>query len=357
MAQSSKTYSKDEILKYALQRKSKIKKEFPSIGEDYIKLYAYIEEYLVKKVHNEILQGAILSGDGLLNDHGAEHVEMVIQRAGLILGDKINDLTGFEIFLLLLAIHFHDVGNIMGREKHEERIFEIMSQLGEALPLDTPTKKYIAQIAMAHGGSYNGNKDTISCLQESEYLHGIRIRPSLLASILRFSDEISDDFTRASRFILKNNQVPPGNKVFHEYSKCLQPAAVNGNTLILKYDLTRELAIKETSKLDSSTEHGWRQIFLYDEILNRLTKCLCELEYCKKYSYGFINLSSILADITVHKENRLNPIYHDSIRLRLSGYPTSIYTDITQLCENKPKVTSGEEMKKYLEKNEGSCVS
>lgn len=356
MALLSKAYSKDEGLRYHLKRKSKSKKEFPCTGEDYIKLYSSIEEYLNNNVHNEIIIGAALSGDGLLTDHGVDHVEMVIQRAGLLLGNKIDDLNGYEIFLLLLAIHFHDVGNIKGREKHEERIFEVMNQMGESLPLDTPTKKYIAQIAMAHGGSYNGNKDTISYLQESEFHHGILIRPALLASILRFSDEISDDFTRAPRFLQKSGLIPPENKVFHDYSKCLQPAAISGNTLILKYDLSREQAIQETSKIDSGSIHGWRSVFLYDEILHRLRKCLCELEYCKKYSYGFINLSSIQADITVHMDNKINPIYQDSIRLRLTGYPTNMYTDIHQICEKTPKVMSGKEMKEYLEKLERSCL-
>ena len=62
-------------------------------------------------------------------------------------------------------------------------------------------------------------------------------------------------------------------------------------------------------------------MFLYDEILVRLQKCLCELEYCRKYSQGFIKVSCFSVSICVWNQNGHKSIYTDTFRLRLSGYP------------------------------------
>lgn len=350
---TSSIFKEVDGLRYHLEQRENngIDDEFPKTRVNYTKIFQQVEDYLNKNVHPEVVTGAALQEDGLINDHGKEHVEMVIQRSGLLLGNRIKDLKGFEIFLLLLAIHFHDVGNIYGREKHEERILDVMDALGPILPFDYASKRHIVQIVNSHGGMIDGCKDTIAALNETEYLLGIEIRPALIASILRYADEISDDYTRAACFLYDAKKVPPENQVFHDYSKCLQPAVVNGNTLILKFDIPYELAVTESSKLDINVECRWCRLFLYDEILNRLKKCLCELEYCRKYSQGFIIIASIQADIAVFQPNMLSVIHKDSIRLRLSGYPEILKNDIDKRFEATLQVKNGREMKELVEKN------
>ena len=53
--------------------------------------------------------------DGFLTDHGPEHVKTVARRAADLLHypePTFPQLTPYEVYLLLLAIHFHDVGNL-----------------------------------------------------------------------------------------------------------------------------------------------------------------------------------------------------------------------------------------------------
>ncbi|MCW3490232.1 HD domain-containing protein [Dethiobacter alkaliphilus] len=324
--------------------------DFPEGHNSYSSVFQQIETFLNSNVHPLVGYGSVLNGEGFLTDHGQEHVAMVIQRAGLILGAKVEKLLGYEIFLLLLAIHFHDVGNIYGREKHEERIFEVMEKLGQRLPLDTPSKRLVAKIAMAHGGEYNGCKDTVSNLLESEYLQGIAIRTALLASILRFADEIADDHTRSSRFMHEQGIIPAMNKLYHDYSACLQPAAIEGSTLILKYDIPYNLAVRQSTKESSSSQNGLCHVYLYDEILNRLKKCLCELDYCQKYSQGFIGITSIRAEIEVHQPDKLNPVYKDKIMFRLSGYPSTYDCCIKEVvAPPHPQAINGNELKHIIE--------
>jgi len=238
------------------------------------------------------------------------------------------------------------MGLSSGRDEHEKKIFDIIEKIKEKqkLPFDNATIRLICSIATAHGGTVNNNKDTIIFLPTEDYLNGIKVRPSLLAAILRFSDEIADDYNRASRFLYELEAIPPENKVFHDLSNSLQPPAINGNTLILKFEIPYNLAVSKTTKLNRIKRI--EKIYLYDEIIKRLKKCIIELEYCRKYSHGFILLNAIDASITVYYPES-NRKYSDNIRLRLSGYPETSKS-IDSLCETPIKAKNGEKMKKII---------
>ena len=314
-------YQKKDGLKFIMENKEHCGAggEFPSFVPNgkasYTEIFKEVEEYMNAEVHANVVVGAAIAGDGLLNDHGKEHIAMVIERAMLILGEKAEELRGYEIFFLLLAIHFHDVGNVLGREEHEQKIGDIFDTLGEKFPLDYAVKRVIILISMAHGGFHEGDKDTLAYLEEQTYVDTIPIRTALIASILRFSDEIADDKNRTSSFMRTVGAIPDNNMIFHEYSRSLEPPAKEGNTLILQYNIRNDVVDKKISKLGE-------EVYLYDEILNRIQKCLCELDYCKRYAQGYISLSYI--SVTIHvldaKERRI--VYEDRFKLRITGYPS-----------------------------------
>lgn len=344
-------YQQSDSLRFCLQsRYFKKREEFPADNINYLENFHQIESKLNADVHPEVVTGAALHGDGLLNDHGPQHVSMVINMAGLLLGENVRNLSGYEVFILLLSIHFHDVGNISGRDGHETRIYEVMEELGALLPLDAAQKRYVCLIAMAHGGKIGNNKDTISYLPQEDFLGGKKIRPALIAAILRFADEIADDNTRAARFLSQSGQIPTQNLIYHRYSQCLQTPAIDGEKLILKYDLSREDAINpylKPNRPDSLSSIP--QVFLYDEIIARLKKCLGELVYCNRYAAQYIRVTSIRADINVYIQTALNPIFKDSILLSPRGYPDLNNQNISDLSANPPVALNGEEMKKNIE--------
>ena len=78
--------------------------QFPHGEVNYPDEFEKIEKHLNEVVHPEIVKSAAVQGDGLLTDHGSEHVAMVIQRASLLVGTGASRLTGYEVFILLLAI-------------------------------------------------------------------------------------------------------------------------------------------------------------------------------------------------------------------------------------------------------------
>ena len=340
-------YLEKDGLRYIMEKKenSGFNKEFPSIvpgGENsYTEIYKKVEEYMNDVVHVNVVTGAATAGDGMLNDHGKGHVAMVIERAMLLLEEKADKLKGYEIFFLLLAIHFHDVGNILGREAHEEKISNIFDALGDKFPLDSATKRVIIDISMAHGGYHDGDKDTLGFLPELTYVDGIPIRISLIASILRFSDEIADDKNRTSDFLRTVGAIPDKNRIFHEYSRSLEPPVREGNTLLLEYNIRNDLVDKRFSKLDSD-------VYLYDEILERIQKCLCELDYCKRYSQGFISLTCISVTINVYGDREWKSIYKDQFQLRVIGYPPKHLFNPASCSEPKIKASDASELIKMI---------
>jgi hypothetical protein len=324
-------YKAADGLKYIMERLwEDYNQEFPPSKGNLIEQYYIFEEHMNKEVHPKANEGAAESGDGILTDHGPEHIQMVIRYAyELIKGsydfllkknydEYDNDfqqrLRGYEIYILLLSIHFHDVGIIFGRNEHEKRIDEVMQELGDLIPLDNAERRMVFDIASAHGGfigSDKKDKDTLKPLLSYDKYGRLPVRQTLIASILRFADELSDDRTRANRFVKSSGQ----NGKYHEYSKSLFPIEFKHNTIAFEYDIPYNLLIEKVNSPQG-------EIYLYDEILNRLIKCMCELEYCRKYSDGFIIITALYITINIlkqHQQTRCEKTF--KFELRLSGYP------------------------------------
>lgn len=346
-------YKKQDGLKYTLQCRNNGSssfedgREFPKPSFDYTKTFYNIEEFLNTKYHPNVNLGSAISGDGLLTDHGVAHVQDVIRHARDIITD-VNQLTGYEIYILLLAIHFHDVGNINGRKDHEKKIADIIDELDDKLPLSIPEKQFIFDIATAHGGYFEGNdKDTIKHITADDVYANVKIRPKILAAILRFADEISDDFTRSDVPV----DIPKANEIYHEYSKTLDPISVIGDTIRFHYRIPISM-----TRIKIGKNNG--EEFLYDEILERLAKCMRELEYCKKYSNGLIkpNSLSVAIDFIEDSSFRIKQGAGDSFKLSLQGYPDSSIHKLSTYMEVQNDLLHSTKPLKYKDGKELSQI-
>ena len=214
-------------------------------------------KYLNEQVHSTLQNRAPLHDSGVyLTDHGPKHIELVLRRASQLVRSEAcvrsqstrnpyyePCLDPYEAFLLALAIHFHDVGNMYGRVGHEQEIAKIMDGIGALQPLGFAEKHLIARIAMCHGGKIEGDKNTIRTLPAGEQHDGeVRYRPQLLAAILRFADELADEHSRADNFgLIKPDELPPTCLLFHKYAAALQVSMdALGSQIILKFSLRAE---------------------------------------------------------------------------------------------------------------------
>lgn len=175
-----------------------------------------------KKVFSDVLPGiGKIQPD--LTDHSAEHVKNVLDNAYELLGDSIKELNGIELYCLILSILFHDVGNIFGRVEHEKHIMPIYDYVRPAVSgsEDYEEKAIIFEICKAHGGKgYDKSQDTLQFVREYSDLDRKRVRPRLLASLLRLADELAEGKQRTCDYMIKACQYDEESMPYHQYANC-----------------------------------------------------------------------------------------------------------------------------------------
>lgn len=265
-----------------------------------------------------------------LNDHGPKHIKTVENRALQLMKSQNLELNPKEFFYLLNAIQIHDIGNIYGRTNHVTDVKAFLPEIKPILNVDDIELKYIRQIAEAHGGELaDGDKDKISMLSPIVNTDNVEVRQQLIASILRFADELADEKTRCDRHGLENNLIPPSSEVFHAYSYCLDCTLIKHEhkTIELKFNIPKEFAVREFGK-------GTEKIHLIDEIYNRILKMHYERIYASRFWKGFIDLDRIWVKIEFYS-SYLDDFVCDPITFEVKemGYPSAPSNGLYSLCK------------------------
>lgn len=291
-----------------------------------------------------------------LNKHGESHI-MDVQCCALRLLEHFQDckMSFYELYILMCAIIVHDIGNIHGREGHEEDIEKILSQeKNHHLIPDANERRTICRIARTHGGAYNGSKDTISALREITPQNGFMIRERLLAAILRFSDELADDYTRADSSAMENGLVEGTSRIYHQYSKSLHTVQIVKQTLnkfsertefcevFLSYSFDADIAYIKFDKFGN-------QCYLIDEIYDRTIKMERERRYCMRFMRRYIPLDRIHVNVDINDGENSLKSYPVEYVLEERGYPPVIYKTKEDIGQ---ELKSGCELEEIL-KNEG----
>ncbi|OHC74589.1 MAG: hypothetical protein A3G18_08570 [Rhodospirillales bacterium RIFCSPLOWO2_12_FULL_58_28] len=328
---------------------------------NYFKRYTDLRDKLNAEFHPHVRTGAMITDGGLLTDHGPDHIKTVINRSGQLLHIKDDkqgyDLTGYEIYLLLVAIHFHDVANILGRDDHEKRIGDVMAKYSSHLG-DSVEQEYIQKIAGAHGGNIDGDKDTISRLPYEEPVNCKRIRLQILASILRFADELADDSSRASTTIQEFNNIPGGSEVFHKYASCLNSVMVDPSAKSVELHFFVNVA-DLTRTFGKKTNDGVEQVYLLDEIYSRTLKTHIERIYCSRFMVPFVDIRTIYVRVKGLRagEEIGEKMPTIDYRLEETGYPEAKKGGVLNMCgisrnwNGGPKKLTGEVLAKKLIKD------
>ena len=315
---------------------------------DYYTDYAKLQKYLLP-IHKEVTTGANLQDSTiLLNDHGPDHIETVISRASFLVDGCKCQLKPYEVYILLCCIQLHDVGNIFGRYKHELKLSEVMKVAEGICGNDTVEAIKIKKIAETHGGKTNeGDKDKISKLIDSEdTLHG-EIRPQLIASILRFADELADDKTRASRTLLIEGKIPENSEVFHAYAMCLDSVKIKHNEkcINLTFQIPKEFISREFGKMGE-------KVYLLNEIYERVLKMHYERIYCMRFSRNNIEIDNLSVKIEFYDKTMEEVFPKISFELRENGYPNSnesIFEMCKELYDNEGNKIDAEYVKSKIE--------
>ena len=249
-----------------------------------------------------------------LNAHGEGHVDKVIQRASELLQSNPEcALTAYEGYLLLCAIQFHDIGNFFGREGHEQKCSQIMEHECRQIVRDRIERNTIVRIAMVHGGAYDGNRDTIALLRPAQDLMGQRdVQKRFLAALLRFADELADDYSRADTAALNTGILPTESVKHHRYSESLHTVAVSEQDISLSFAYGSDIAMAPLY------EGG---PYLLDEIYRRTLKMERERRYCMRFLRPLVSIERIRVEIEVEDSRHPLQKHRTSYALEETGYP------------------------------------
>lgn len=298
-------------LEKILERKASThRSNFPNTTIDYCTLYKGLVQHLRSNIYKDVDAGLAANSveHGLYTAHNSEHFDEVVLYAGELLGvedgsEDLEQLSPYELYVLLVAIRIHDAGNIHGREEHEKKCFTVLRNCGAAAGDDDAEKKIIGSIAQAHGGKTpSGDKDTIGTLEQSYGISRVRIRPRLIASIVRFADEICESRRRASNYLLQYGQMPKHSELFHRYAASITESSITMSD--------RRISLRYTVKLTDAIQ-AWgcsvtgnkRESFIIEEILERLEKMNRERKYCNRFSKEIYTIDEIRASIEVVNED------------------------------------------------------
>jgi hypothetical protein len=316
--------------------RSRPKNEFPHGGKvSYYKQFSLLAQFLNSDVHPHVTMGALTHDREYLNDHGTEHIGAVIERASELVSFPDCELTSYEIYLLLVAIHIHDIGNLFGRIGHESQPIQLSGEVDAKMGSDSAEKRLIYTIAESHGGTVPGTgaKDKIGqMLQPEERILNTRVRPQLLAGILRFADELADDRRRCARFPLEQGQIPEGNRIYHKYSQSLQSVIIDtqGKQIHLDFELSGNDMVDFYFK-------NKNPVLLLDEIFRRTVKMHQERIYCTRFLRPSIDISSINVKIRMYRSSHdTRELPSIGYRLAERGYPDETGS-IYELC---PELTN-----------------
>ena len=340
-------------LEKVFERKAADHSSFHQVSTDYVTQYKNIVGHLRKDFYGKIDVGLAANSDthGIFTFHDGDHFDEVVRFAGYLLGvkDGTEDvaLSAYEIYILLVAIRIHDVGNIRGRQNHEKQCFEILREMQAVSGSDVSEKKLIANIAQAHGGkTLGGSKDTIGGLPERQSIAGGVVRHRLLASILRFADEACENKSRA----LRQAQIPEQNQIYHVYAGSISDNTYSASQrrLNMLYEIQIDEVAKEWGR--SLSGETVQKIHLPDYILERLTKMDQERRYCNKFSRELYTVDEIRASINIIDKNHETVMEFIVPVLMDAGYPE----DDPNNLKEQLKHICGEHLAKYLKEGGGN---
>lgn len=318
---------------------------FPYPSINYYNVYISARDYIYTNFGTWV-NAAMSEGESFFTDHGPEHVKAVIRTMGKLLkandSDTINSINPYECFLVLCAALIHDAGNVYSRDAHERRAGAILKHMSGAIFTDNIERSIIAKIARAHGGRVHGSKDTLGQgdLPVEERFLSIHIRPKMLAALLRFADEISEDKSRAIS-IPGHHLVTRRSALYHAYARAISSTDydISSRTVSIKYVVEKPTLENEYLDMDES------QKYLVDEIFLRLHKMNLERSYCMRYMYEICRVNTIRASLDIVEEDE----YDELVMLETSGFEFNDFGYPTEQPISRDTGWSGRSLKeKYF---------
>ena len=270
-------------------------------------------------------------------DHGQAHIESVIQSASQILSKSLQNslpnvvLTSLDLYIMLCAIIWHDIGMVFERSRHSDKVKDIVDKIRELGFPDPSVSRLVLELVKAHE-ERNG-----LIIPEREQDCTINTRtctvfPRALAAIVRFADEISENRSRISQGLLRNGKIPKKNLIHWEYANCLPASRADPyrERVVVTAEIEVDKAIAmyccpEEYKQYSSDD---KSISLIEYLVARLQKMNNERGYCAREFERYASIRKIEVRLKLIEGGQRVENYMDTFVLEDSGLDKDVYRQI-----------------------------
>lgn len=220
-----------------------------------------------------------------LTDHGARHVMNVLKNIACLLGEDKRDFSGIELYCMLLAAIFHDVGNFFCRQEHQRHVASVYDYVRSGGRQNKQEKGIVLKIAEAHcGEAPDGTRDTLKSVEEISHMHGQRVRLRKIAALIRFADELAEGPQRTSLLRRTIGGYGPESEIHHKYAEVVEVFIDRGNGRIA---VTFHVdVLSNAGVFDEIRESELRDFLNY--IYRRIEKLNQERQYARYYC-DFLN--------------------------------------------------------------------
>lgn len=229
-------------------------------------------------------------------DHGQKHIESVLHTCEHLLSATADDeLTCLDVFLLLSAIIWHDVGLLAGRSNHAGNAQIFIDKVRDFCFADSAIYRIVAAIVKAHSGNEGWLSPTQSEIMQPCSHQTCTVYPKSLAALLRFADEVSESRTRIQPSLLP--RVPSEQRIYWEYANSIMASIPEPNRkrLFLAIDLQRSDAMKRWPCPPDVLSHADAAgtIALIEYVVCRLEKMNNERAMCFPYLARYADVMTI----------------------------------------------------------------
>ena len=242
-------------------------------GAALIANYTDAKNKLVEQVYDEIK-----ATEPQLSDHGPRHMKNVLENIGHLIGKEKKYFNPWEHYFLGMVTLFHDVGNIHGRDRHNEKIRDVYVHVRGRD--DKQEMRMVLQAAQAHTGkAANGSKDTLGDMDDGFHYQSHPVRLREVAAVLRIADELAEGPQRTSRFVFEAMGYAPGSIIFHRYASCVRVNIDrNAGRIALSFDVeVCKEGIVEDKHIDATKE---LLAFCYKRMIKLDQERKCTKFYC-----------------------------------------------------------------------------
>jgi hypothetical protein len=281
----------------------------------YLKKYEIMADFLNKKYYPYIQATC-----PFYTDHGSGHIASVTWAASKLLGRKLergaNNLTVFDIYVLLTAIIWHDAGMVVKRAGHEIAVQKLLEEFSNIAFDNAHEQRLVQLLITAHsGGSVPLNK-----VESSADYHTYTVHARALAAVLRFADEISENASRISVPLLQQGVIPPEQQIFWYYAKSIQASRpdLERERIVLTVGLDCEEAVREF--LVPHAGNAQKQPLL-EYLIARIQKINNERAYCGPHFARYASIQTVEVRLSLLKGTNKVPGYEKTLEFGDPEYP------------------------------------